>query len=537
MAPSRSRKALPIPPADEDRTSGEQATLVDGELFAADVMAGDETPTQVLDAVAGADPASSAAQTRDASRRARARVFFPGVRPGQRGDRPASTDRRREELGHLRDATRAAGAAYMESLRRSDILAPGFNDDERRTTLDGLHRVYAQAMMMACVGSLRRGLNPTSVVQAAGMMASMYMLSPDFRAHAQEYVAPVRDHLQQRIDLRARKQLAAADGDRSRLDRKWQRRLDDYEYRARGNRHLYTAESAGMTHVALAENAFRLMREPGADPDLILDSYRTMTDRLYKDAVDDGLTAEEVSRNARMVIGRRCETEPELACVFTGLADGTNRRSAPQPVQVGADGPVRELWSGEYEDAEGVPLGEGAMFSPRRRMTADDHRRQLAVVMAEGMGHAIRSEGLEAFNEDMLGYMTGWTAQQRFVNRQGVSERFGARVDQSQVMLASMAIDGLSEQSRRTAYSNAFVDALEQVQKDHPDIGAAWSRQYGENWREFMRDAVRDTDHVIPPGWSGTKTPPGPSGKARAGTQDVAAAAEGQPVDDDYQPA
>src|SRR5699024_1434458 len=78
----------------------------------------------------------------------------------------------RDQLLKLRAQPRLAGEQYMASLRESNVLAPGFNDDEREQgdRLDAMREVYTQMMIQSCVRPLSRGVNGQSVIQAVGMM-------------------------------------------------------------------------------------------------------------------------------------------------------------------------------------------------------------------------------------------------------------------------------------------------------------------------------------------------------------------------------
>ena len=123
-----------------------------------------------------------------------ARGFFGRTTRGKMSDRERvhiiDTERsgdgtegldQREQLLKLRAETRLAAEVYMASLRDSNLLVPGFSDDERDGDVSVMHQVYMQMMMQACLKPLSRGVNTNAVIQAAGMMVAMRMLSPDFR--------------------------------------------------------------------------------------------------------------------------------------------------------------------------------------------------------------------------------------------------------------------------------------------------------------------------------------------------------------------
>lgn len=516
--PGRSRKTLPVTPVPVDPTTFDADTVIDGETVP------DE---RAFDSHAGQARAFFSSSTGAGASTPRAPQDRPETDAGSsaRDTRPDPRRLQRDALRRLRENTRSAGETYMESLRQSDILVRGFNDIERGKKLSALQKVYVQSMVMSCADSFRNGVNPASVTQAVGMMAAMYMLSPDFRDQVGEYAQPLRDHLRQRIDARAQSKWELAGKDSSQLSRKWQRRLDDYQYRARGHRHPYTAEMAGMTEVALAESAFRKMHEKDANIPELMESYEGMVSLLYKQAEADGLTREEVARAGRTVLGQRLEAEPELACMFEGLAHGMYRRSPAREVRLTEDGPAQSVWTGEFENANGHTMNDDSMFRPRPPMDGEGHQAWIAEMMKEGLTEAAERHDLAAFNEDMTGYMLGWATQRSPLEAVKTPERVVSRMRQSRVMLATMTIDGLNDERRREVYSNAYVDALERMGEQYPALSESWNLQYGENWRDVMREAVTNPEAALNEGWSAThdfgthgpyEQPAGPHGNARS---------------------
>ncbi|BAS11891.1 hypothetical protein AHiyo8_01940 [Arthrobacter sp. Hiyo8] len=90
------------------------------------------------------------------------------------------------------------------------------------------------------------------------------------------------------------------------MSKRWQKRYDDLKFRERGHREMFTPRSAGMTEVALTENAFAALRQPGAQAEEIMESYNTMISRLYRQCEEDGLTREEVAESSRVVLASGC---------------------------------------------------------------------------------------------------------------------------------------------------------------------------------------------------------------------------------------
>lgn len=412
-----------------------------------------------------------------------------------------------ERLQRLRAETRLAGERYMESLRESNLLVPGFNDDERGHQLDAMHRVYVQMMMHACLRPLAKGVNPTSVIQVVGMMMAMRMLSPDFRQEQVRLLQPFREKVQERLDQRTRSMMATAeieaasmgarDGDtdpRSLLTRKWRKRHDDLQRRERGNREMYTAESAAMTELALLENAFWRMREPGAEREreTIDTSYRAMRKRLHDQMADDGLERGEVVRMMRTIVGERMEQEPELRLMFNGIAQGRFVKAPPHDARLAGTDQVRRIWTGEFDDHLGRRLPDDAGFTLRTPMTADDHQAQIGLVMQESMQDSIARGDRDGFEADITGYLVGFASGRKGLGTAGLPLGLRRRLEQSQSMIASMDIDGLAQEEQRRVYSNAFVDAIEGVGGSHPELMDELRLVLGDDWQERLQDAVDD---------------------------------------------
>lgn len=530
----RNRKPLPVDPEDFE------GPVIIGEVIGDTEESEEPGPGQHTYEPSAAGPAGQ----EDTSRAGRAREFFTGFgqshrqRRREKRQRAAARDRLRDKpdkterdyLLLLREDTRAAGQRYMQSLKDSNIFVPGFSETQREATLSDLHRAYTQLMVFSCLRPLQEGIDVQSVASAAGMMTTLYLLSPNFRAHVGEYREKIREHVGQRIDMRTRQELEKAGGETSQLSKKWRTRLEDLQYRERGHRDPYTAWSAGMTEVALAENAFARMREDGADVEEIKRSHREMIDLLYRQAAEDGLSRADVARAGRMVIGIRLETEPELQGLFDGLAHGQYRRSDPHPVQLRDGGPVRPGWTGEFEDCLGAAVPEENMFVPREPMTRAQHRAVIAETMKMHMIESAQRGDLEAFNADMTGCMMGWTVQKQQFDTSHLPRRVRQRITQSQVQLAAMTLDGLSEGDQREAYSNAYVDALETMSERYPALGEAWNHQYGNHWQSFMKAAVTD-----PRSAARFWTAAGDFGDP-AGTDQEATEPSAQEPDNDYQP-
>ncbi|MBT8163343.1 MULTISPECIES: hypothetical protein [Arthrobacter] len=445
----------------------------------------------------------------------------------------------REQLMLLRGNIRAAGEDYMDSLRRSKIHAPGFNDDERFGMLDMAQRIYVQQMVTVGMEPLQNGVNPASVVRVMSTMAAMYLLSSTFREVVDEKLEPVSKAIQARIDAKAEstvnraQQKAAAVNDR--IDRRngkrradgkdgkqhvdartyvagrWQKRYDELRYRERGHREMYTARSAGLTEMALTENAFHALREPGAKADRIMSSYTAMISRLYRQAGEDGLAREEVAEASRIVLGERLRQDPRIRLMFDGLAHGQHRMAPPREERVAGTSQVQNVWRGYFEDYTGKPVDptryetlldkqgnpltddEGEALPPRvagaftlrEQMGDKAHRDRMQVAMTMTLMQAAERGDLTAFNQDLAAYMGGCIASARTFDGDGLPEPLQERLFQSRTMQAAMDVDGIKPRQQRVIYSQAYAEATAAIDSAYPEFAVRWREKCGAGWQRF----------------------------------------------------
>ncbi|MGI8306957.1 hypothetical protein [Saccharopolyspora hattusasensis] len=547
----RATRALPVP-ITSGTTRGPRDEQPQAEDQRQNIYAGwrpgseeDIVDAEIVDET-GPEDSSGAQRER---LRDRAREFFGAKTKARMADRDrrrrtneerAATDGddldEREQLLKLRAETKLAGEKYMESLRDSKLLVPGFNDGEREQKFNAMHHVYMQMMMQGCLKPLTRGVNPNSIIQAVGMMVAMRMLSPDFKKEMDSYLQPLKDKIQERIDARTKSMRSFAErkagehndlvaastaaklernpalaedekfmaGRESKktdrnafLSKKWQRRMAAMERRERGNREMFTPESAAMTEVALMENAFWKMRDPENDSNEIYASYRAMRKRLRGQMAEDGLDRQEVIKRARMIIGERMESEPEMRLMFNGMAHGRIVKAPPHEERMAGTDRVREVWSGEFDDQLGRRIPDDGLFTLRRPMDAAAHQVQLSETMARPMLDGLQRDDQGAYAGSIMGYLVGFAAKKQGLDTRGLPPVLQQRLDQSESMLASMDIDGLSSEEHQRIYSNAFTDAMEEVGKRHPGVEESLRLNFGEDWQATLQAAVDDPARFI----------------------------------------
>lgn len=439
---------------------------------------------------AGRERRSAQAQIRDArraedQRRAKERVDL---------ERQARMD----PLARLKLDTAKSGEAYLVSLRKSGILGHDQSPQSQRKQLSGMHQIYASMMVLQCVRPLQQGLSAQNVVTTLGMAASMWAMSPDFRNQVGGFVEGIGDAIKAKINARGEKKDAKAQnkldklvqaGKGDQLADRWRRRLDKIEFAERGHRLPFTAQSAAMTEVGLAEAAYAEMRSPGANPDLVRQRYDSALSALYDFVQADGVDREEVSRSMRVIVGQRIEHDPALASVFDELGHGFFAKSEPREVFVNGSTEKITVWTGDFVDSHKDKTISAGSFRLRSPKTMDEHR----VLSAETLSAELSKANTAAEMNDALSQFVVAAAVSEYPDAVGQVEDPAARrrLGKVRTMFTSMNDDGLSADEQSFAYTAAFVDAVEAVQFFRPELSAEWVSKYGENWREKVAEDIR----------------------------------------------
>jgi hypothetical protein len=403
-----------------------------------------------------------------------------------------------DPLVKLKLDTVRAGETYMESLRKSGVLTSGQTKTTQRKQLSDMHQVYASMMVLQAVQPLQQGINAKSIASVLGMGASMWMLSPNFRTQVGNFAGQMGDVIRGKIEGREGKKGAkakskfealASKGKGDQLAGRWQKRLDKMEHAERGHRLPFTAQSAAMTEVALAEAAYADVRRPGADPRAIQDRYVSALSALYEYVDDDGIDREDVSRSMRVIVGQRLEQDPAIANVFSELGHGRFTKSEPREVIINATGELVTVWTGDFIDSyEARTISKGS-FRLRPPMGISEHR----VLSTETIAAELTSATSVGELNDALSQYVVAASVQRYPDVIDQLEDPAARrrLGKARTMFASMAADGLSPEEQHFAYTAAYVDAVEVAQRLNPELGAEWAAQYGDQWREKVAEEMR----------------------------------------------
>ena len=406
--------------------------------------------------------------------------------------RPAGASVELDPISRLRRDVETAGRLYMDSVRKAEVLSADRTPAQRTAKLTGLHKAYASMMVLACMKPLGEGVNAKNVLNVVGMGAAMWMLSPNFRTQVGEFGTQVKAAVTTKIQERRQSNLDKAQKKAWKEGRplsvKWQQRLDDVE---RGGRIAFTAKSAAMTEVALAETMYSAMRQEGADVEGLALVHSDLIETLYQQAAEDGIDAKDIATAARVVVGLRLEDEPHLACVFSDLAHGQYARSDSREVRIGDNGETAWVWTGEFESRLGEQVEAGS-FGFRPPMTADQHQKAIADTMTSDMISLTMQNGVDGLNVGVVSYAAAWGLKDNadFGSMLQMDNPLGERLRTSSLMMGTMSDDGLSMEEQQRVYSNAYVDSMEYISMLYPEVEKEWAEKFGSEWRQNMRDFV-----------------------------------------------
>lgn len=473
----RRRRTLPLQTHEDPRQAAPDPEVLDGEIV-------DEDGPELSDERAPRHPG----QPPTSRHRTR------GERAQKR--RPQAVD----PMVQLRREIDAAGRRYMLEVRKADLLVEKKTPRESNLQLTGIHKGYVSMMILSCIQPLSEGINAKSVLSTVGMGSAMWMMSPNFRAQVGDFQAQMKDAITQKIDDRRQGQIdkvlskagsgAAADEP---LSQRWQKKLERAERAQRGGRDVYTAQSAAMTEVALVENAYAAMRAEDADVDGINDRLSSMLTGLYGHAHEDGVDATEIATQARIIVGMRLQDEPELASVFGELAHGQFARSDAREVKISGTDTTAQVWTGEFESRLGQRIEAGS-FGVRTPMGESDHQASIADTMTTDMISLTRQHGVDGLNLGVVSYASAWGLKDRpdYEAMAAMDNPLGERLRVSGLMRHTMGADGIGLVDQQRIYSNAYVDAMENISAMYPEVEQEWAAKFGDNWRQNMRDFVSD---------------------------------------------
>ena len=405
--------------------------------------------------------------------------------------------------------TSADLSSNLEAARNSfehGLLFSGFFDDQstqkqRESSMDGLQRAYAMRMNLSLMEAMRlnahrregQGMN---LIRVAGMATSMYMFSPTFRRYTNEVgtqiaQAGVRqpkkmvEHLITEQRQRELNKVRQAEGRAHEkglpVGERWERRRRSIT-QAMEHREVHTVTSAAMTEVALSERAYAWMRQEGADVDAVRTSHDALVTRLYDQVVFDGLDPQQVAAESRRIVGQRLAQDPHAATTYQDLSHGVLSRSMD----------AEDRWDGRFRDLRGAVVNVGS-FDVREPMTAAEHQATMTDAMAS---HMLRTGDPTSLHTTIVALAWGQQSEFDPELRQVVEPGARRLIDTGLMMKQAMYEDGMSPEMVQQVYSESFLDSLDVVRQENPDLEEQWVQAAGTDLRADMEAILEN-----PRGW------------------------------------
>ncbi len=377
---------------------------------------------------------------------------------------------------------------FMDGLSKSKL----FEKDQKDTDMGIVsrqHKQFVSMMMFSAVQPLGQGVNASTIARCIGLSMMLWKLSPEFKQSVTQGTGAMKDALGDMTEKWAASK-AGEYGAKGKLKKSevWQSRLERIRQMRDGDRLPFTAESAALAEVALGDKAFKLMREPGADVESIRQKHEIAIDQLYKMADYDGISADELSRQTRIVVGQRLMDDPHQAAKYGDLAFG-DFAMAGQSDKNGI-----RVWNGQFEHVSGAII-DGGTFSPRPPMGVVDHYNTMANSMLRDLES---SHSVDEVHSKFVVYGLGWAGMptNALINGMDRNNPARRRFETSMSMMQSMAEDGADWEQAQETYCSAFETAINEMEEKYPHIGQEWQAKYGGVWREEMMNLVKNPDAV-----------------------------------------
>ena len=361
---------------------------------------------------------------------------------------------------------RAEVDEFMSNIQSVDVDMTAFqekgqywlmgNEDKvEGERLNEFNRIYQRRMMMMCVMPLARGVNAQNVVQSAGMAVGMAIADKKFRESLNRTYA---DYQRSKLGGGDKYKMFEKDNP------KMVQRIEHHLAKSNGGRIPYTEQSAAAANIAMAKQAYEMMREPGVDSDDVDKRYQDSRQMLYDLAQADGIDSKQLNEATRIMYGRIQNYHPELAYIFKESAynevvmgDIENETYIVKTDDGRAVTKERNVWKGNYVDLDKQQEFEG-MFTIRREMELKNFKESIDKDLDGHLEHVSPENFGQVANSFIVamsghaGYSRGFGSPESKEAREGLSDMSKATGEWDDRMAEHYAdyfemgkIDGLPE--------------------------------------------------------------------------------------------
>ena len=358
-------------------------------------------------------------------------------------------------------------------------------------------------MVRSCLTPLTQSNSLASgIIGAVGMSVMLWCISPKFRAEVGSHLPSIKSSIN---DSAHNISNAIASkgfwGNAAAHQRAKQAAVDFKDNLAArikdtlGGRLAMSEESAVMTRVSVAENAYNAMREEGADPKVIMAEYKETVVDLEREWVDQKFDLQDINAGARRLVGERVRKDPSYAAMFDNTAYGHFTPTAPimRSFKDAEQGMVvKPIYDGGWENSEGHKIvKKSTFFTPREPIVGDnikDHALFTADVIRKDLIKIIDNGDVEDLKNAVVGYFAAENVYKTHRDELALC-RYSSPIAQASGRIHSMLdaarSDGLSEEEISTLSGEAINNALGCVGKEGDKYMKAmenFDATYGTTW-------------------------------------------------------
>lgn len=305
------------------------------------------------------------------------------------------------------------------------------------------NKIYHHRLMGACIEPLKNGVDASSIVECISTYAGMALLDKSF---AEEVGGNVRHMLLPAVNKAADK---TSPGSPVRAIRDKMLR-DEYDGRI-----PFSPRSAAATEIGFARRAFNDMRQPGANPEKIMDQYREACSKLREQANADGISSDMIDQSKRVMVGKLMDRDVSYKQLFAETAYGLVEKGPGKDLP---DGKGMKVWNGEFQTADGQPFTGD--FTIRLPMEPAEHSKAQAAAFSKQYAQFDTMDRIVDYQASQQG-MTDYALYTSML----VADTHGTDHPLSPGEAAQRVMD-------------SSLDATLDWGKDHPDAAAEWMSKH-----------------------------------------------------------
>lgn len=269
---------------------------------------------------------------------------------------------------------------FIKEFIKSKEEGTLFKDDSSELNL-----FYHRQLLMACSQPLSDGITADSIIESLGKYAGMQLVCPEF--HTANTTALYRTM------AGGADKLVEKFGE----DSEWATRRDMLLKKANGGELPLTPKVTAMQLMGYQRHLYDALRNSDHDNDASIEAYEWASDKLMQKAKAQGLSADDINKSYRIMVGQMVDVYPEQSKYFGELCSGKLTKSDyhnEPTVDKNGNMKYKEVWSGEYETKEGEDFN--GIFTPRGLSTPLEYETLLASHTLGGLNASMSYDDVDS---------------------------------------------------------------------------------------------------------------------------------------------